>query len=58
MPLGRQKDHSAGKFERRSRRWARIGGEMAMRGANIDSAFASTSTMCAVMTQYTKAKEN
>jgi nuclease HARBI1 len=58
MPLGRQKDHSAGKVEIRSRRWAIIGREMAKRRANIDSAFASTSAMCAVMTLYTKAKEN
>jgi hypothetical protein len=58
MLLGRQKDHSTGKVERRSRRWAIIGDEMAKRRANTDSAFASTSAMCAVMTQYTKAREN
>jgi hypothetical protein len=58
MPLGRQRDHTAGKVERRSMRWAIIGAEMAKRRANIDSAFASTSAICAVMTLYTKAKEN
>jgi hypothetical protein len=58
MPIVRQRDHTAGKVERRSMGWAIIGAEMAKRRVNIDSAFASTSAICAVMTLYTKAKEN
>jgi hypothetical protein len=58
MHIVRQRDHTAGKVERRSMGWAIIGAEMAKRRANIDSAFASTSAICAVMMPYTKAKEN
>jgi hypothetical protein len=58
MPLGRLRDHTARQVDRRSRRWAIIGAEMAKRRANIASAFSSTSALCAAMKMYMEVKEN
>jgi hypothetical protein len=49
MPFGRLRDHTARQVDRRSRRKAIIGAEMAKRRANIAYAFTSTSALCAAM---------
>jgi hypothetical protein len=58
MPLGRQRDHTVGKVERRMRKWILIGSEMSKRRANVGSAFSSTSALYSVMILYAKEREN